>query len=489
MSRNRIIIGLVIVVVLAVGGYVIFGRSSGSAAGGTEENSVDVSAPVVDVGRDIVSAEGKIVPLRHAALSFQTGGQVAEILVQEGQAVRAGDPLVRLEATELEINVRQAETGLVQANADLETAKAGLLAAQEGVNLANIGVTTAQNGVSAAELGVTAAEAQKALVQSEPLPEEIAAAEDSIAVAQATIDQAAANRDATLEIPVSQIRSAEAQVASAMAEQRVLQDQYDRLIDAGVGGTPEEQTRFALNASVAQVNAAQRTLDELNAGATAAKQRAAGSSVSLAVAQRNSAQAQLDLLLAGVKQEQVAVSDVAISQAQAAVTQAETAVVQAEAAVSQAEVAVSQAETAVAQAEAGVTRAQTTLEAAQDALNKMTLTAPFDGAVADVSVELGEVVTPSAPVLTLADFTDWLVETTDLTEMDVVAVAVGFPVEVRVDAIPDETLEGTITDIAAVSRLTGGDVTYEVTIRLEARADLPLRWGMTVFVDVNVADQ
>jgi hypothetical protein len=81
----------------------------------------------------------------------------------------------------------------------------------------------------------------------------------------------------------------------------------------------------------------------------------------------------------------------------------------------------------------------------------------------------------------------WQVETTDLTELDVVAVAVGYPVEVRVDALPDEIIMGMVSDIAVVSTLARGDVTYAATIDLENTDDLPLRWGMTVFVDVDVS--
>jgi multidrug resistance efflux pump len=116
----------------------------------------------------------------------------------------------------------------------------------------------------------------------------------------------------------------------------------------------------------------------------------------------------------------------------------------------------------------------------------MTLNAPFDGVVADVQAEVGEVVSSSVPVVTFADFGGWLVKTTDLTELDVVELQEGDPVEIQIDAIPGERLIGTVTGIAATSQLTRGDVTYEVTIALDENSDLPLRWGMTVFVDVDV---
>jgi hypothetical protein len=61
-------------------------------------------------------------------------------------------------------------------------------------------------------------------------------------------------------------------------------------------------------------------------------------------------------------------------------------------------------------------------------------------------------------------------------------------VEATIDALPGETLRGTVSDIAATASLVRGDITYVVTIDLEERPDLPLRWGMTVFVNVDVAE-
>ncbi len=181
----------------------------------------------------------------------------------------------------------------------------------------------------------------------------------------------------------------------------------------------------------------------------------------------------MDLLLAGVKPEQISLTAVGVEQAEAAVAMAE--------------MAVTQAETAVTQAQAGVLQAQAAVDAALAALDKTVLAASFDGTVARLNVELGEVVAPGMPIVAIADNSDWLVETTDLTELDVVAVAVGIPVDVRIDAIPDQIARGTVEDIATMSTLTRGDVTYAVTIRLEDAAELPLRWGMTVFVDIDVA--
>ena len=164
----------------------------------------------------------------------------------------------------------------------------------------------------------------------------------------------------------------------------------------------------------------------------------------------------------------------------------EAQVAQAEASLAESVLAIVQAEAAVSQAEAGVEQASEAVATAQEALDNMTLTAPFAGVVADIIPEVGEVVAAGMPVVMFGDFSDWIVETTDLTELDVVSLEVGDPVEVSIDAIPGEIVTGTVTDIATTSTLTRGDVTYTVTIVLDEASALPLRWGMTVFVDVDV---
>jgi HlyD family secretion protein len=422
--------------------------------------TVDFNTLTVDTGVDVVSAEGQIVPLRHANLAFRASGRVAEILVVNGDLVEAGQPLIRLEAQEQALQVEEAETAVIQANAGLEAAEKRLAAAAAAVQ--------------SATLGVTAAEARLALVESDPLPEEVAVAEAQIAAAQAGISQAAGSRDGQLRIDPASVSEAEARVAAAMAQRDVLQQQYDELIENEILGQPEEETRLQLQAAQANVAAAQTALDLLNAGATGAQQRTANAAVSVAAAQRDTAVAQLERLQAGPRPAQIREAEVQVAQARAGLAQAEVALVEAEAAIMQAETAVTQAEAA--------------LTAAQNALSRMTLRAPFAATIADVSPRLGEMMTPGVPVVVLADMSSWRVKTTDLTELSVVSVGVGLPVEISVDALPDTNLSGTVTDIATVSQLVRGDVVYEVTIELDAAQaeTLPLRWGMTVFVNVDV---
>jgi HlyD family secretion protein len=129
-------------------------------------------------------------------------------------------------------------------------------------------------------------------------------------------------------------------------------------------------------------------------------------------------------------------------------------------------------------AEAGLNTAQAQLAAAQAALNDAELVAPYDCTLVALEVVEGEPVLPNQPVVLVADFSEWYVETTDLTEMDVVRIDTNRPVQLNPDAIPDLFLSGSVESISQVFQQSRGDITYTVRILLK-ESDPRLRWGMT----------
>jgi len=126
--------------------------------------------------------------------------------------------------------------------------------------------------------------------------------------------------------------------------------------------------------------------------------------------------------------------------------------------------------------------AQVKLQTAQTALDRMTLRAPMDGTLTSLSLKAGESVTAGQPVMTIADLSTWVVKTDDLTELEVVDIAVGQPVKVTFDALPQKSLAGKVTDIALRSEQKRGDQTFTVTVIL-TETDPALRWGMTASVE------
>ena len=132
-------------------------------------------------------------------------------------------------------------------------------------------------------------------------------------------------------------------------------------------------------------------------------------------------------------------------------------------------------------AQARLENAKAQVAAAESALSNYILTAPFDGVVVDVSVEIGEQVGAESRAVSVADTSSWIIETTDITELEVVDVAVGQAVSFTADALPDVTMSGVVTAISESSYTQSGDVIYTVYIKVDD-ADPHVRWGMTVEV-------
>jgi multidrug resistance efflux pump len=135
----------------------------------------------------------------------------------------------------------------------------------------------------------------------------------------------------------------------------------------------------------------------------------------------------------------------------------------------------------LALAEARLDNAKAQVTAAESNLSNYVLTAPFDGVVADVAVEVGEQVTAESRAVSVVNASSWLIETTDITELEVVNVAVGQKVTFTADALSDVTMHGVVTEISQSSFLQGGDVIFTVRIKAD-EVDPRVKWGMTVEV-------
>lgn len=115
-------------------------------------------------------------------------------------------------------------------------------------------------------------------------------------------------------------------------------------------------------------------------------------------------------------------------------------------------------------------------------LDNLQITAPFSGQVMEINIDEGEFAAPGTPVVVIANTDTWIVETSDLTELEVVNLQVGQPVSIEVEAFPGELLTGTVDSISGFPNTDQGDVLYTVRITLDSQ-DLPdLKWGMSVTI-------
>jgi HlyD family secretion protein len=221
-----------------------------------------------------VSTTGKIQPAARVGLAFETPGRVAEVLVEEGDRVKAGDPLAQLTTDELELQVEQSKSAL------------------------------------------SAAESQLAQLRTGPRPKEIEQARANLRAAEAQVSAAVANRNQLTDGPTeAEIASAEAQVAQARTNREIAQDTYDLIEEEG---TEKEQANYDLYTAKQELSAAEARLEDVLAGPSSDERRAAQANVASAAAQRDAAQAQLDKLLAGATEEEIAEAEAQVRQAQVA---------------------------------------------------------------------------------------------------------------------------------------------------------------------------
>lgn len=129
-----------------------------------------------------------------------------------------------------------------------------------------------------------------------------------------------------------------------------------------------------------------------------------------------------------------------------------------------------------------VRAAKARITAAEATLSAISLTAPFDGEILVVDVQPGDVVNTGQQAFTLANrnlvHVDTLIDETDIHDLQI-----GNQAEVTMDAMPNETLTGTIAFINPLGQTVSGNVKYTVRIDLDP-IDQPLLLGATA--DVNI---
>lgn len=142
----------------------------------------------------------------------------------------------------------------------------------------------------------------------------------------------------------------------------------------------------------------------------------------------------------------------------------------------------------LSQAEAQVQIRTASVERVRVDLGRCTIYAPVDGTVISRNVDVGQTVAASmsAPVLfqIASDLTQMQINAS-VAEADVGTVAEGQEVEFTVDAFPERTFVGKVTQVRNAPLTVQNVVTYDTIIEVN-NADLKLKPGMTANVSIIV---
>jgi RND family efflux transporter MFP subunit len=124
------------------------------------------------------------------------------------------------------------------------------------------------------------------------------------------------------------------------------------------------------------------------------------------------------------------------------------------------------------------------LAAARFNLGYSVITAPRDGVVLRQHVEERELVPAGQPVVSLGASDGGYVVKAALADREIVQVRIGDPVEIRLDAYPERTLPGTVTEVSRAADERSG--LFPIELRVDS-TPLPLASGLVAKLSIQPA--
>jgi HlyD family secretion protein len=144
--------------------------------------------------------------------------------------------------------------------------------------------------------------------------------------------------------------------------------------------------------------------------------------------------------------------------------------------------------------EARYQQATASLDQARYNLSKTTMTSPMDGIVTSLNAEVGEIVmigtmnNPGTVIMIVSDMSEIETEV-EVDETDIAQVELGQEAEISIDAYPDTTFKGRVTEIGHTARISGLGTQDQVTnflVKVMLIDEVAsIRPGMSASVDIT----
>ena len=527
----------VVLVGLMAGGAVFVSRANAPAA------KAEIRTQAVTKGSVIqsVAVSGSVAASNQTKMTFKSTGKIAALYVSVGQQVTAGQPLAKLDTTDLEAALAQAQANLVTAQNNYNRTASGTNDSQKALNQARQqaaqDLATAQTALNKITTNYASAKSSFS-AYTDSATGGISSFQDSLGTIQSRIDaliaemslivgggdtgdlRNAANAISSAKSPALQNAQANSLtlLSPALGDYRSARSALLSVVadfDAA-GAAGNDTTSIASSVQLAQTNytiAASRLTSALDT--TSAVLTTVQSSVTTAQASLNTQatktlhdpfdqwRADLASLYTLVGSQQQNVSTVKLKLTQAATylatindavggsianaTQNVTTVAQrGQQSIDSATTALSSKPYDLASSQASVDNASSAVETAQNNLTNATVLAPTAGVVASIASQAGE--TAANPFMVLANTTALVLHGT-IGEGDVAKVKLGLVANVAVDAVTAAgRMTGRVTSLDPLATIQSGVPVYGIDVTI----DLPntqVKPGMTGTATVIIASK
>jgi RND family efflux transporter MFP subunit len=435
--KNRIVIA-VVVVILAVGGAYWYVSSAMPPSFGT------VTVAKGNVVQSVDEA-GSVLAENSAAISFQEGGQIAHVYVSEGSQVGQGTVLADLDSAQLSAASQQANAALAAAQAQLALLQSGTRPEQ---------LTIDESGVASADQSLAIA-----------VEDAYSASDDAVTNQMDTMFSSPQSANPAFQVPdnnepgmVNNIQNQRVQIGAALGQW------YSALNATSTGFDPASLWTTA-STDLQQIKSYIDTISLV---------------VNNATPNGNVSSAQITTYKAAIAtaRTEVEASISAVAGDQSALVAAQNTLALAQAGSTPQSIQAQQA--VVAQAQAAAANAQV-------ALGNAALVAPFSGTVQNLTAQVGQVVSPGAPVMSLVNNSGLKIQTY-VSETDVANVQPGDAAVVTLDAFGTGTaFPATVTTVDAAQTQVNGAASYMVTLHF-TNPNSQIKDGMTGNVHIVEAE-
>ncbi len=484
--QKKIILTIIIVLVLIIGIYQGFLKKE------TPKFTL-VETEIGNITQEI-SETGQVKKGEETNLNFKNAGRIEKIYVAVNDEVKSGEKLIKLEATQLQIQLQESKASLSLVQAGLDKLLTG--ASPEEIQVAETTVANAQTSLESSQQNLKDVQSKAEESLDSAYEDVVNSLDDSyleadnastvIVLLQKTYFTE--NYAGGIRIEEYQegimVRENKDEIEKAVADIKsyigsVDDNNQHYNIDLAVSGTKEalkeiqislrfireicEQSSYyntvsatdktSLDTQKSYINTALTNITNFQQAIASAKAtnetniNISMASVSTAQGVLKTAQDKLSLLVASPRQE-----DVNSYQAQ-------------------------------------VKQAQAQVQLLENQIQESTLKSPIEGQIIKINKKIGEMVQPALPdaVIILLPTDPFEIEV-DIYEEDIIKINIGNQVDISLVAFPDQVFKGRVISLEPTEKLIEGIVYYEVTVAFE---QIPngINPGMTADIIIKTASR
>ncbi len=481
--RHKFLSAAILIIIIAIG---YFGYRS--LTGTATQTSYVLGAVTRDTIITTVSGTGQVQAVNQLDIKPKVAGDVISVAVSDGQKVKAGDVLVKLDPQDAIQTLRDAQ--LSYDNAKLSLTKAQRGSRPEEIQTQQLQVDNAQKSLADARQNLETVSAKANFDLDNLYDDSKSILRDAYNNANNIISNQldgiySDNTDYAKLTFLTANSQAENDAGSQRVAARAALADFQKLIDSYPSDQPGIDSALlqagndltaiqkflsnldgVLKAAIISNSLSSNTLNGYKSSLTSAQGGSNGSLDNISSQQRSLASQKI------TNQNNLTDAQTKISNAQDSLTQAQHSL----------DVMLAGTDPLDLQSQQlSVQQSANQLSSARDKLADYAITAPFDGIIANVAVKVGDPASAGTAVATL--ITPQQIAEISLNEVDAAKVKLGQKADLTFDAIDGLEITGKVIDIDTIGTVSQGVVSYNVKMSMDTPDDR-IKPGMTVSTDI-----